>query len=206
MAERDCFLEPPTFLLEAIDQIDAAANLLLSGEVGKARARLRFCDRHEIKEYIDLVAGPTNPDIHRFKSVPGSPPVEKNSQRMPSAANQRRLFERDGWRCRFCGVRVMLRASIKVFDAACPDEIRWTGPQSLQHPAFRACCASADHIVPHSRGGSNDNDNLVTACGPCQFGRNQWLLEEVSLSDPRQRPPIIDGWDGLTRLIVGQAN
>lgn len=60
--------------------------------------------------------------------------------------------------------------------------------------------ASLDHILPHSRGGDNDPSNLVTACYPCQFGRSSWTLEEVGLTDPRLRPPVVDNWDGLMRL------
>jgi hypothetical protein len=55
-------------------------------------------------------------------------------------------------------------------------------------------------VLPFRRGGSNDLDNLVTACGPCQYGRGHWLLQECDLEDPRSYPPVKDGWDGLTRL------
>ena len=58
-----------------------------------------------------------------------------------------------------------------------------------------------DHIVPYARGGSHEPVNLVTTCQPCNFGRGSWLLTEVGLIDPRTRPPIIDGWDGLARLV-----
>lgn len=45
-----------------------------------------------------------------------------------------------------------------------------------------------------------DEPNLVTACNACQFGRGQWTLEEVGFFDPREYPPFLDEWDGLTRL------
>lgn len=61
--------------------------------------------------------------------------------------------------------------------------------------------ATLDHIIPHKRGGNNEPDNLVTACGPCQFGRGHFLLEEVQLEDPRTCAPKKDDWDGLTRLL-----
>ncbi|WP_425342692.1 HNH endonuclease [Piscinibacter koreensis] len=60
--------------------------------------------------------------------------------------------------------------------------------------------ASLDHVVPHSRGGTHELSNLVTACYCCQFGRGEWTLAESELADPRHREPIVDGWDGLDRL------
>jgi hypothetical protein len=35
-----------------------------------------------------------------------------------------------------------------------------------------------DHIVPISRGGSNDPDNLCVACDPCNSSKNDKLLSE----------------------------
>ena len=36
----------------------------------------------------------------------------------------------------------------------------------------------ADHVVPHSRGGSNDESNLVASCLPCNSSKNDRLLSE----------------------------
>lgn len=35
-----------------------------------------------------------------------------------------------------------------------------------------------DHIIPHSRGGSDDDDNLVTACLPCNRSKRDRTPEE----------------------------
>ena len=51
------------------------------------------------------------------------------------------IFERDGFQCQYCGRLV-------------PDVI-------LQ----------LDHIIPHSQGGSDDPDNLITACQACNIGK-----------------------------------
>jgi 5-methylcytosine-specific restriction endonuclease McrA len=60
---------------------------------------------------------------------------------------------------------------------------------------------SHDHVLPLSYGGSNDLGNLVTACWVCQFGRGEWLIEDVRVSDPREREPLRDEWDGLLRIL-----
>ncbi len=62
--------------------------------------------------------------------------------------------------------------------------------------------SSLDHVVPHGRGGKNEDSNFVTACYCCQFGRGEWTLEEAELEDPRLREPVRDGWDGLSRLVA----
>jgi hypothetical protein len=62
--------------------------------------------------------------------------------------------------------------------------------------------ASVDHVLPHSVGGGNQLENLVTARWPCQFGREAYTLEEFGFSDPRLRPPVVDSWDGLCRVVT----
>lgn len=36
----------------------------------------------------------------------------------------------------------------------------------------------ADHVVPLSRGGTNEQDNLVACCGPCNVSKSDRLLSE----------------------------
>lgn len=37
-----------------------------------------------------------------------------------------------------------------------------------------------DHIIPISKGGSNDESNLVTSCVPCNLGKSNTLLEQAA--------------------------
>lgn len=198
---RDCFLQPPALLLEGLEKIDEAVEAHLDNDRKTAQELLLATDFEEVRAYVDRVQGKNDPEVHRYREVAGAPPIERARYRMPSAKAQIAIFERDGWRCRFCGIKVILRAAIKAINEVYAAEVRWDSPQRYQHPVFRAACVSADHIVPHSRGGTNDPENIVAACGPCQFGRNQWLLEEVGINDPRERQPVVDEWDGLTRLL-----
>ena len=39
-----------------------------------------------------------------------------------------------------------------------------------------------DHVIPKSRGGSNDNSNLVWACGECNVKKGRKTPEEAGLS------------------------
>jgi len=56
-------------------------------------------------------------------------------------------------------------------------------------------------VLPHSCGGTNELDNLVVSCAACNYGKMSYRLEELGLSDPRDRPPVPSNWDGLERLI-----
>lgn len=186
----------------AASALSIAADALIAGDIAKCREHIRKADLRSLREYFHLLAGPINPDIHRQKKNPvySTAPGEK-IPRMPNAAVTRGIFARDGYRCRFCGTRVILKQARKVFTEHFPEEARWESSNEGKHFGLSTLTASIDHLVPYKRGGTNDLENLVTACGPCQFGRNRWLLEEVEIESPFKFPPIVDEWDGLGRLV-----
>lgn len=62
------------------------------------------------------------------------------------------VFKRDGFRCMYCGAHP---------------------PTVILH---------VDHIHPVAEGGTNDIDNLITACEPCNLGKGARLLSEVPVS------------------------
>lgn len=59
-----------------------------------------------------------------------------------------RIFERDGWRCQYCGTQVFGRDD-----------------------------ASVDHILPQVLGGAHSDDNLRTACRPCNCTKQSRSVE-----------------------------
>jgi 5-methylcytosine-specific restriction endonuclease McrA len=71
------------------------------------------------------------------------------------------LFARDEYSCQFCG-------------------------RSQHELRFRECL-TRDHLVPLSRGGSNDWTNVVTACSTCNTRKGNRLPEECGM-EPLRRP------------------
>ncbi len=65
------------------------------------------------------------------------------------------LFARDGYRCQFCG---------------------WS-PNQLRHRE----CLTRDHLIPLSRGGTNDWTNVTTACSSCNTRKGNRLPEECGM-------------------------
>ncbi|MBG7616489.1 HNH endonuclease [Brevundimonas sp. BAL450] len=82
------------------------------------------------------------------------------SQRKPISKMRRfEIFKRDGFTCQYCGA---------------------TPPRVLLH---------VDHIVAVAAGGENDDDNLITACEPCNLGKGARDLRVApeSLADKAAR-------------------
>lgn len=201
-APRACFLPPIPEIHSAADLLAEAADALLAANHELARERLRQADIPAVFEHARKIMGREDPQIHRRRTVDAARQSGGRSEkRMPSAPVIKSIYTRDGWRCRFCGCRVILPEARKKMMAMLPDAIRWSGPDKGRHAAFYALNAVPDHVIPHAVGGGNDPDNLVTACWPCNFGRMDHSLEEFGLIDPRSRPPVVDGWDGLCRLL-----
>lgn len=59
------------------------------------------------------------------------------------------VFKRDGFQCHYCGV---------------------TPPKAI---------LQIDHIFPVAQGGTNDIDNLITSCQPCNLGKGANLLDKA---------------------------
>jgi HNH endonuclease len=206
-APRTCLHLPLPEYEAAAEMLSGAADAILTGDLDLARDLVRRADMSVLFEHAHIVMHKLDPRIQRKRpiKVPAGR-LAKVASRMPSAEVERALFARDGWRCRFCGCRVVLPSARKIMSAALPGAIPWSKKKAdYNHGAFYAISASLDHVVPHSVGGTNEEDNLVTACWTCQFGREHFLLEEVGLLDPRARPPVNDGWDGLGRLLTRAA-
>ena len=65
------------------------------------------------------------------------------------------LFARDRYRCQYCGRHA---TELKMREAL-----------------------TRDHLIPLSRGGTNDWNNVVTACSPCNTRKGNRLPEEIGM-------------------------
>lgn len=201
---RRCFRDPVPEVLRASELLSQAADFHLSGQHSSAEELIHQADLPEVREWVESIWGAGSPYVI-VKEIENAPPrLSKEDRvpvRMPNAAEKRELHERDGFHCRFCGVPVMRVEIRKLFQEAYPDAAYWGGKNIEQHPAFQALWLQYDHVLPHSRGGGNGNDNVVITCAPCNFGRMDNLCEEVGIQNPFDHQPVSSDWDGLERLL-----
>ena len=159
----------------------------------------------EVRDWVESLWGSTSVQIHRFRKVEGAPPTLDGNDRDPKKKPERKLqqsiIHRDGYRCRFCGIPVIHDKIRNAMRRHYGDALPWGRTNTGQHAAFQCLWLQFDHVLPHSRGGPTDFDNLIITCGPCNFGRSDWTLEEVGLIDPRARPVTRTDWDGLERFV-----
>jgi 5-methylcytosine-specific restriction endonuclease McrA len=109
-----------------------------------------------------------------------------------------RVHRRDHWTCRYCGRKVILYPVMHLLGLIFPDQFphtpNWKGGQT--HPAVAACSSAVDHKVPGSQGGAwLAEDNLVTACAPCNAAKADFTLEQLGW---QLRPIALSSWDGLS--------
>lgn len=76
-----------------------------------------------------------------------------------------RVFARDDWKCFYCGNPVRLMG----------DEV--LGVSRIPHEVLVAW-ATVDHVVPIKKNGTDDPENLVTACRRCNTLKRDMTLEE----------------------------
>lgn len=198
---RNCFLEPIPEMYLAAELLSNAVDAILENNLPLASELIIAADIAALEIHNAKIAGSVSVEIHRLREIPTAPRVEKAKSRMPSRKVELSIYERDGWHCRFCNVPVVSKDVRKRLNQLFPDVARWGSRNIDKHRGLSILESSLDHLIPHSRGGDNSPTNLLTACGPCQFGRGGWTIEEVGINNPLTRPPVLDRWDGLRRLL-----
>ena len=194
-------MEPIPEMYKAAELLSNAVDAVMRKEISLAAELIAEADMVELEIHNAMIAGSVSVEIHRFREIPNAPRVEKTKSRMPPHNVEMSIYERDGWHCRFCNVPVVSKDVRKRLNKLFPDVARWGRKNIEKHRGLSILESSLDHLIPHNRGGGNSPENLVTACGPCQFGRGGWTIDEVGISDPFTRDPIVDEWDGLRRLL-----
>ena len=206
---RLCFRAAIPEIAVAAECLNAAISAHIAGDREQAASLISAANIPAIREWVESLWGEPSP-YRQFRSVPDAPPILSRAQRlvlrMPNSTEKKLLLERDGFHCRFCGIPV-IRAEIRNrLRKLYPDALPWpTDSNKHQHPAFQAMWVQYDHILPHARGGTNELENMLITCAPCNYARMYYTLEEVGLADPRFREPVRSSWDGLERLLNPKA-
>lgn len=198
-------LAPPAWFSEQLTAFSNAVRSAAAGEVTSARDQLRIIRSDDLRtwyvEHGKQAGFCRYPHLGRLQpEIAMSLPDPK---RHPDRLMNEFVFKRDGYRCRYCTLRIIPKEVLEAFSKVVGvDAFCTTGTDLQRYGAALAFRAIADHVVPWSFGGRTDPDNLVTACWPCNFGKDRFTLGQIGLEDPRTRAvQAPDTWDGLVSLV-----
>lgn len=201
---KKCFRKPIPEIYIASEYLNEAITNHLLGNFEIAENLIRKSDMVSIRNWTESIWGKKSPYIN-FTKTENSPPILKKSERietrMPNKALKNKLIERDGYNCVFCGTPLIRSEIRKKIKNLYPNALKWGRKNIDQHAAFQAMWLQYDHLLPHSRGGNNDINNLVITCAPCNFGRMEYTLTEVGIKNPLKTKKIKSNWDGLERIL-----
>ena len=181
-----------TSRVEDADTIAHGARLLLDGrddEAARALATLPFDDPVPATRFVSTT-GVT------YEGAPTKGSLD-NSDRIA-------LYDRDGWRCRYCGRKVVVAGVLEILTSLSPG---FRGllpghrmPSKSTEPGVSRVYPNVDHIQAVSRGGARlELHNHVTACTKCnehKGNRSGWTPGPIEK----------DEWDGLVSLYRPLAN
>ena len=79
------------------------------------------------------------------------------------------LAEKSGWNCYYCGKKLIPDGEAKKY---------CTVYMGFYTPIDGYDFPEIDHLIPRSRGGLNNIENLVLSCGKCNHTKNEKTEEE----------------------------
>lgn len=209
-----CPLPPPGWFPVAAAEFREALGLAIVGNSEAALEHLELCRGDELRDWFVEHAqntahfrAPRNTRTTRLGADTDTPPgvgstqVKTRQVRYPLDL-EAQVFARDGWRCRYCATPVIVKPALLLAQSLFGDVFPLGRTNGTRHGVRLALSANLDHVEPWSAGGTSLDENLVTACWCCNFGKSNATLDQLRLNDPRTRPPVRSNWDGCTGLLT----
>ncbi len=190
-----------------LDRLKVAGQLIAAVKAAKtspqaSRQIVNSIDSYGLKRFFIDVA--QHAGSWRFEHPPLRLDRHESKPTKRSAPPRKRLlelFSNDNYRCRYCGTPIVgdRKQFVALSERLAMPELVVTGGNEARHGLYLTFRGSHDHLVPLAEGGTNDMENLLTACWPCQFGKYKFSLLDVGLNEPLDAYPPIEGW--LTEVI-----
>lgn len=127
-----------------------------------------------------------------------------------------RILDRDHYHCRYCGNKLIdLVVWEKLEERAKSDQFKQLRHELIQKKPNGSTIAgnedvpglffftspTVDHVNPCNNGGKKTEDNLVSSCYACNFGKGKFTCEQIGINNPFDSQPKPSDWDGLKSLI-----
>ncbi|MBU0489835.1 MAG: HNH endonuclease [Bacteroidetes bacterium] len=113
-----------------------------------------------------------------------------------------KVFLRDGFIDRYSGKKLLFPGLVKVLTIEFPDIFMYhrNWKMSDTHAIYWELFPTIDHLIPISRGGVDNESNMITTSMIGNSAKSSWTLEELGWN--LHEPGNLDIWDGLMNIFV----
>jgi len=204
--DRQCLIRMPSFFEDAVENFSSAVSHLACGDKVKSLQALKKCNSESVgKFYIEHGKQSSYFRVNNWRKTRKNNSLLKkknDTKKTPSASLNKEVFERDFYRCRYCGLRIITKEVFHEYGRLVgPVNFSTVRSEIIRNGLTLGLRGVADHVFPYSLGGKTQMDNLVTSCYSCNFGKWEYKLEQLDLEDPFSRQLKDDGWRGLTEFL-----
>ena len=107
------------------------------------------------------------------------------------------IFRRDGFIDRYSGQELVFPPVLRILSNIMPEEFPFHPNWKVSecHIAYWQLMPTIDHVVPVSRGGSDEESNWVCTSQLRNGAKSNWLLSELDWT--LREPGDLANWDGL---------
>lgn len=130
----------------------------------------------------------------------------KREKREYSCQKKLNIFLRDGFVDRYTGDKLIFPGALKILSDIFPNDFPYHphGKLEVCHTAYWELLPTIDHIIPISKGGTNNDDNLVTTSMIKNGAKSLHLLSELGwILYPEGN---LKEWDGLVNWFLEYIN
>jgi len=171
---------------------------LSDGDRGRGRELI-------LKEYpFDPLARPRKVEV-RDRPTDGATPEAREETKTfwtEDQAKKMRVFARDGFINRFTGELLVFPATLRLLSREFPKELPYQQSWRLGevHLVYYDLFACVHQLIPFTRGGKEEESNLITTTMPYVLARSNSLVEEAGWRLTREG--YVDEWDGMSTWYV----
>jgi len=121
----------------------------------------------------------------------------QNAGRSYSALQSLQVFLRDGFVDRYSGTRMVFPGTLRIISHRVPEAFPFHKNAKTDecHFAYWELLPTIDHLIPVSRGGSDESSNWITTSMTRNAAKSNFTLAELGWS--LHSPERLDRWDGL---------
>ncbi|MSX23460.1 MAG: hypothetical protein F2786_03580 [Actinobacteria bacterium] len=178
----------PRWIVEAYQVFEEVLKLMAAEKIENAKSLLENSPDEHMRIWFDDHA--QNSGVWRYKALGRSTPepilpldpVKSFKKYEPS------IFVRDNFQCRYCSNPAIPKKIFRDAHKQLGSEALPLGKTNRTRSGFYLMfVATLDHVLPWSLGGRTNESNLVTCCWSCNYGKANYTVEQLGITNPFER-------------------